>query len=132
MLSFPLTTVSFIVTWCSICGGGYPCFELSAVNADKPPLTVSEIKDRVKQFEKVGEYVHYHCNSEEYFRIKLNTHIYYAQVQTSWFSSLNAWQQYMFFWAHNWNFASCYSLLSPAEFLGYLFVEIWSTFYERF
>ncbi|XP_019164705.1 PREDICTED: uncharacterized protein LOC109160899 isoform X1 [Ipomoea nil] len=41
----------------SICGGGYPCFELSAVNADKPPLTVSEIKDRVKQFEKVGKTV---------------------------------------------------------------------------
>ncbi|KAH9746690.1 CTP transf like domain-containing protein [Citrus sinensis] len=37
-----------------ICGNGYPCFELSAVNADKPPLSVSQIKDRVKQFEKVG------------------------------------------------------------------------------
>ncbi|KAJ4974038.1 hypothetical protein NE237_007212 [Protea cynaroides] len=41
----------------SICGDGYPCFEISAVNADKPPLTVSEIKDRVKQFEKVGKTV---------------------------------------------------------------------------
>lgn len=40
---------------CSICGDGYPCFEISAVNADKPPLSVSQIKDRVKQFEKVGE-----------------------------------------------------------------------------
>lgn len=40
---------------CSICGDGYPCFEISAVNADKPPLLVSQIKDRVKQFEKVGE-----------------------------------------------------------------------------
>ncbi|GAA0150640.1 transferase [Lithospermum erythrorhizon] len=39
----------------SICGDGYPCFELSAVNADKPPLTVPQIKDRVKQFEKVGK-----------------------------------------------------------------------------
>ncbi|KAJ8769833.1 hypothetical protein K2173_008241 [Erythroxylum novogranatense] len=38
----------------SVCGAGYPCFELSAVNADKPPLSVSEIKDRIKQFEKVG------------------------------------------------------------------------------
>ncbi|XP_057961681.1 uncharacterized protein LOC131153412 isoform X2 [Malania oleifera] len=36
----------------SICGHGYPCFEIAAVNADKPPLTVSQIKDRVKQFEK--------------------------------------------------------------------------------
>ncbi|TXG57315.1 hypothetical protein EZV62_018628 [Acer yangbiense] len=41
----------------SICGDGYPCFELSAVNADKPPLTVSQIKDRVKQFGKVGRTV---------------------------------------------------------------------------
>lgn len=40
---------------CSIYGDGYPCFEISAINADKPPLTVSQIKDRVKQFEKVGE-----------------------------------------------------------------------------
>lgn len=41
----------------SILGDGYRCFELSAVNADKPPLTVSQIKDRVKQFEKVGKTV---------------------------------------------------------------------------
>ncbi|GLU04699.1 hypothetical protein SLE2022_218350 [Rubroshorea leprosula] len=41
----------------SICGNGYPCFELSAVNADKPPLLVSQIKDRVKQFKKVGKTV---------------------------------------------------------------------------
>ncbi|XP_054809720.1 uncharacterized protein LOC129311424 isoform X2 [Prosopis cineraria] len=40
-----------------ICGGGYPCFEISAVNADKPPLSVSEIRNRVKQFEKVGKSV---------------------------------------------------------------------------
>ncbi|MED6132310.1 hypothetical protein PIB30_017743 [Stylosanthes scabra] len=40
-----------------ICGDGYPCFELSAVNADKPPLSVSQIKDRVKQFERVGKTV---------------------------------------------------------------------------
>ncbi|KAL2509662.1 Nucleotidylyl transferase superfamily protein [Forsythia ovata] len=38
-------------------GDGYPCFELSAVNADKPPLTVSQIKERVMQFEKVGKTV---------------------------------------------------------------------------
>lgn len=45
----------FYLFLCSICGDAYPCFEISAVNADKPPLTVSQIKDRVKQFEKVGE-----------------------------------------------------------------------------
>ncbi|KAL7149389.1 hypothetical protein ABFS83_05G037300 [Erythranthe nasuta] len=41
----------------SILGEGYPCFELSAVNADKPPLTVSQIKERVSQFEKFGKTV---------------------------------------------------------------------------
>ncbi|KAG2264597.1 hypothetical protein Bca52824_071676 [Brassica carinata] len=41
----------------SVCGGGYPCFELSAVNADKPPLSVAQIKDRVKQFEAAGKTV---------------------------------------------------------------------------
>ncbi|XP_073049971.1 uncharacterized protein [Primulina eburnea] len=41
----------------SVLGDGYPCFELSAVNADKPPLTVSQIKERVKQFEKAGKTV---------------------------------------------------------------------------
>ncbi|XP_051148835.1 uncharacterized protein LOC127263707 [Andrographis paniculata] len=41
----------------SILGEGYPCFELSAVNADKPPLSVSQIKQRVQQFEKVGKTV---------------------------------------------------------------------------
>ncbi|CAJ2630659.1 unnamed protein product [Trifolium pratense] len=41
----------------SICGDGYPCFEISAVNADKPPLTLSQIKDRVNQFKKVGQTV---------------------------------------------------------------------------
>ncbi|KAK2981478.1 hypothetical protein RJ640_021919 [Escallonia rubra] len=40
-----------------ICGDGYPCFEISAVNADKPPLTLSQIKDRVNQFEKGGKTV---------------------------------------------------------------------------
>ncbi|KAJ4830434.1 hypothetical protein Tsubulata_029839 [Turnera subulata] len=40
-----------------ICGNGYPCFEISAVNADKPSLSISQIKDRVKQFEKVGKTV---------------------------------------------------------------------------
>ncbi|PNY10796.1 nucleotidyltransferase, partial [Trifolium pratense] len=43
----------------SICGDGYPCFEISAVNADKPPLTLSQIKDRVNQFKKVGEPKYY-------------------------------------------------------------------------
>ncbi|PKI32703.1 uncharacterized protein LOC116209851 [Punica granatum] len=41
----------------SICSNGYPCFEVSAVNADKPPLSVEQVKERVKQFEKVGKTV---------------------------------------------------------------------------
>ncbi|XP_022152326.1 uncharacterized protein LOC111020072 [Momordica charantia] len=42
----------------SICGDdGYPCFEISAVNADKPPLSVSQIKDRVEKFKNVGKSV---------------------------------------------------------------------------
>lgn len=49
---------SYHLCLCSICGDGYPCFEISAVNADKPPLTVSQIKDRVEQFRKVGELIY--------------------------------------------------------------------------
>ncbi|XP_020252178.1 uncharacterized protein LOC109829380 isoform X2 [Asparagus officinalis] len=41
----------------SICGDGLPCFEISAINADKPPLEVSEIKKRVEQFRKAGKTV---------------------------------------------------------------------------
>ncbi|KAL8228979.1 hypothetical protein R6Q57_013879 [Mikania cordata] len=41
----------------SLCSDGYPCFELSAVNADKPPLTVAQIRDRVMQFKKAGKTV---------------------------------------------------------------------------
>ncbi|MBA0798846.1 hypothetical protein Gohar_009400, partial [Gossypium harknessii] len=37
----------------SICGDGYPCFELSAINADKPPLSIPQIKERVMQFGKI-------------------------------------------------------------------------------
>ncbi|XP_039034924.1 uncharacterized protein LOC120171262 isoform X1 [Hibiscus syriacus] len=40
----------------SICGDGYPCFELSAINADKPPLSVLQIKERVMQFKKLPKY----------------------------------------------------------------------------
>ncbi|KAF6137395.1 hypothetical protein GIB67_036432 [Kingdonia uniflora] len=38
-------------------GDGCPCFEISAINADKPPLTISQIKDRVRQFQKLGKTV---------------------------------------------------------------------------
>ncbi|MQL79513.1 hypothetical protein Taro_011968 [Colocasia esculenta] len=38
----------------SIYSDRIPCFEISAINADKPPLSVTQIKERVKQFEKVG------------------------------------------------------------------------------
>ncbi|XP_056696542.1 uncharacterized protein [Spinacia oleracea] len=41
----------------SLLGNGYPCFELSVVNADKPPLTKSQIKERVKQFEMADKTV---------------------------------------------------------------------------
>ncbi|PIA63794.1 hypothetical protein AQUCO_00201254v1 [Aquilegia coerulea] len=36
---------------------GVPCFEISAINADKPPLTVPQIKERVEQFERAGKTV---------------------------------------------------------------------------
>ncbi|KAK9118187.1 hypothetical protein Scep_016280 [Stephania cephalantha] len=49
----------------SICGDGIPCFEISASNPDKPPLTVDQIKERVKQFEKVGKMVI--ISSQPYF-----------------------------------------------------------------
>lgn len=39
----------------SICKDGFPCFEISAINADKPPLTLKQIKDRVKQFDAEGD-----------------------------------------------------------------------------
>ncbi|KAL8161309.1 hypothetical protein V2J09_012798 [Rumex salicifolius] len=42
---------SVTISSCSICGGGDPCFEISAVNADKPPLTIHEIKERPKYYE---------------------------------------------------------------------------------
>ncbi|XP_077244684.1 nucleotidylyl transferase superfamily protein isoform X3 [Tasmannia lanceolata] len=53
----------------SICGDGIPCFEISAINADKPPLTVSQIKDRVKQFEKVGKPKYYGGDHEKMLEI---------------------------------------------------------------
>ncbi len=31
-----------------------PCFEISAINADKPPLGLGDVKDRVKQFRNIG------------------------------------------------------------------------------
>ncbi|KAK8957711.1 hypothetical protein KSP39_PZI001324 [Platanthera zijinensis] len=40
----------------SICEG-VPCFEMSAINADKPPLEVVEIKRRIEQFKKTGKTV---------------------------------------------------------------------------
>lgn len=41
----------------SISEDGFPCFEISAINADKPPLTLKQIKDRVKQFDAEGRTV---------------------------------------------------------------------------
>jgi len=37
-----------------MCDDGIPFFEISAINADKPPLSISEIKRRVEQFRKAG------------------------------------------------------------------------------
>lgn len=59
-----------LIISCSICGGGYPCFELSAVNADKPPLEISQIKDRVKQFEKVGKILKYDALHTQIVRVE--------------------------------------------------------------
>uniref|UniRef100_K3YC66 Cytidyltransferase-like domain-containing protein n=1 Tax=Setaria italica TaxID=4555 RepID=K3YC66_SETIT len=36
---------------------GLPFFEISAINADKPPLSIAEIKRRVEQFRKAGKNV---------------------------------------------------------------------------
>ncbi|KMZ71815.1 hypothetical protein ZOSMA_174G00110 [Zostera marina] len=41
----------------NIIDDGFPCFEISAVNADKPPLSVDQIKDRLLQFKKIGKNV---------------------------------------------------------------------------
>uniref|UniRef100_A0ACD5W273 Uncharacterized protein n=1 Tax=Avena sativa TaxID=4498 RepID=A0ACD5W273_AVESA len=41
----------------SMCDDGLPCFEISAINADKPPLSIAEIKRRVEQFRKAGKNV---------------------------------------------------------------------------
>lgn len=35
---------------CSLREGGLPMYEISAINADKPPLGLSDIKERLKQF----------------------------------------------------------------------------------
>jgi hypothetical protein len=40
--------------YCSMCDDGLPFFEISAINADKPPLSIAEIKRRVEQFRKAG------------------------------------------------------------------------------
>eukprot|EP00249_Psilotum_nudum_P014787 c25003_g1_i1 orf=431-1180(-) len=42
---------------CSLTTGAIPCFELSVINADKPPLSIEQIKSRAKQFEETGKTV---------------------------------------------------------------------------
>ncbi|RZB89337.1 hypothetical protein D0Y65_028268 [Glycine soja] len=79
-----------------ICGDGYPCFEISAVNADKPPLSVSQIKDRIKQFEKVGETItillreHYGCPLTEWRARMLSTLMHSHSVLQN-VKQLNPW-----------------------------------------
>lgn len=41
--------MSFILG-CSLREGGLPCYEMSAINADKPPLGLADIKERLTQF----------------------------------------------------------------------------------
>ncbi|PAN29057.1 hypothetical protein PAHAL_5G197600 [Panicum hallii] len=41
----------------SMCDDGLPFFEISAINADKPPLAIAEIKKRIEQFRKAGKNV---------------------------------------------------------------------------
>lgn len=42
--------IKLLDTACSLREGGFPCYEMSAINADKPPLVLSDIKERLKQF----------------------------------------------------------------------------------
>ena len=49
-----LTNIFHKSSYCSMCDDGIPFFEISAINADKPPLSISEIKRRVEQFRKAG------------------------------------------------------------------------------
>ncbi|CAO2178688.1 unnamed protein product [Urochloa humidicola] len=41
----------------SMCDDGLSFFEISAINADKPPLSIEKIKRRVEQFRKAGKNV---------------------------------------------------------------------------
>ena len=51
---------------CSMCDDGLPFFEISAINADKPPLSIAEIKRCVEQFRKAGmSQCHVHCQLYE-------------------------------------------------------------------
>ncbi|XP_002981133.2 uncharacterized protein LOC9658328 isoform X1 [Selaginella moellendorffii] len=47
--------LTLMSTACTLVQGGSPCFELSAINADKPALPVHEIRQRVKQFVERGK-----------------------------------------------------------------------------
>jgi len=49
--------VCMSIPLCCMCDDGFPCFEISAINADKPPLSIAEIKRRVEQFRKTGKNV---------------------------------------------------------------------------
>eukprot|EP00897_Mesotaenium_endlicherianum_P009646 jgi/Mesen1/870/ME000114S10946 len=49
--------LSLMEAACQATPGGVPCFEISAVNADKPPLAVDDILRRVSQFSSEGRLV---------------------------------------------------------------------------
>lgn len=52
--------------YCSLCDDGLPFFEISAINADKPPLSIDEIKKRVEQFRKAGMAQQHLCHDLHY------------------------------------------------------------------
>ncbi|KAG6542960.1 hypothetical protein Mapa_015652 [Marchantia paleacea] len=47
--------VKLLEVACSMCERSIPCFEISVINADKPPLSLVSIKQRVKQFRDIGK-----------------------------------------------------------------------------
>lgn len=42
--------IKLLAAACSLREGGLPCYEMSAINADKPPLGLADIKERLTQF----------------------------------------------------------------------------------
>lgn len=47
-------TLVFFFFFNSLREGGLPCYEMSAINADKPPMVLKDVLDRLKQFRTLG------------------------------------------------------------------------------